>query len=316
MKQFTLWCTFIVGFGVGLLPVAFASSEATCWNKWQGIQKAFQQGKKIWALQKAIDWSGRCDNASLANKIRQALIQWSTGLGQLDSTINALETKMRQNRNTLYCLPFETGLRMAQAAFRGSIICAGKSGCPEQKASSVMPIRFCPGFKGLGFRRIAVEKRHPHRDFRCRLAQGFRRIAVVVRRPKPRDHQIPQWRQWLRRQFRTFSIKIQFRYNHAGIDPQQMALLESVSQGLHGLLKKGDRCIWIIGHTDGLGKFSDNLRLSNARARNVAKALAGMGLSMQYFQTAGVADTQPVATNQTPDGQASNRRVEFVLMRE
>ncbi|MBL7139514.1 MAG: OmpA family protein [Planctomycetes bacterium] len=83
----------------------------------------------------------------------------------------------------------------------------------------------------------------------------------------------------------------------------------------------------IVGHTDsvpvgkaatkallqGLGKSQNNQGLSEARAEAVAEILVAAGVPATRISTRGVGSSQPMADNNTPDGQAKNRRVEIYL---
>ncbi len=74
----------------------------------------------------------------------------------------------------------------------------------------------------------------------------------------------------------------------------------------------------IAGHTDNVPirgrKFPSNWELSTARAVVVTKFLAEQGVPAERLSAAGHAETQPVASNDTPEGKAQNRRIEIVLM--
>ena len=60
-------------------------------------------------------------------------------------------------------------------------------------------------------------------------------------------------------------------------------------------------------------KFPSNWELSTARAVEVTKLLIAGGMKPQVLGAAGYADADPVASNDTPDGKAQNRRIEIVL---
>ena len=68
----------------------------------------------------------------------------------------------------------------------------------------------------------------------------------------------------------------------------------------------------IDGHTDNTGGAAHNLALSQQRADAVKVQLASMGISADRLTTKGCGDTKPIASNDTQDGKANNRRVEFV----
>ena len=68
----------------------------------------------------------------------------------------------------------------------------------------------------------------------------------------------------------------------------------------------------IVGHTDNQGKPDGNLDLSKRRSAAVAKVLADQfKLGANRFQTDGMGDTKPISKNDTSEGRAANRRVEF-----
>ena len=74
----------------------------------------------------------------------------------------------------------------------------------------------------------------------------------------------------------------------------------------------------VTGHTDNVPiksrRFPSNWELSTARAVTVTRYLANSGVPAARLSAAGFADTQPVASNDSDDGRAQNRRIEIVLM--
>lgn len=71
--------------------------------------------------------------------------------------------------------------------------------------------------------------------------------------------------------------------------------------------------IEIQGHTDSQGTPAYNRRLSERRAKAVVDYLVGKGVNPRRLQYKGFGDTQPIATNSTEEGRATNRRVAFVI---
>ena len=75
----------------------------------------------------------------------------------------------------------------------------------------------------------------------------------------------------------------------------------------------------VIGHTDNQPirtiPFPSNFQLSAARAKSAAAALAQPIGDPSRLRTEGRADSDPIATNATPDGREQNRRIEVVLHR-
>jgi outer membrane protein OmpA-like peptidoglycan-associated protein/Tol biopolymer transport system component len=72
--------------------------------------------------------------------------------------------------------------------------------------------------------------------------------------------------------------------------------------------------IQINGHTDNVGKPSDNLKLSNNRANAVIQYLIGKGIDAKRLSSKGWGETQPLADNSNEQGRAQNRRTEMKVV--
>jgi OOP family OmpA-OmpF porin len=70
----------------------------------------------------------------------------------------------------------------------------------------------------------------------------------------------------------------------------------------------------IIGHTDSVGEEQYNTILSQNRANSVKDALVNNGVDENRFSTKGVGELEPIETNKTAVGRASNRRIEVKLL--
>jgi outer membrane protein OmpA-like peptidoglycan-associated protein len=79
------------------------------------------------------------------------------------------------------------------------------------------------------------------------------------------------------------------------------------------LLMMGDSHIDIEGHTDSTGSEETNLKLSRERAAAVGDFLVTQGIAQTRMTTKGLGPADPVASNDTAEGRAKNRRVEIVL---
>jgi type VI secretion system protein ImpK len=103
-----------------------------------------------------------------------------------------------------------------------------------------------------------------------------------------------------------------FRPGETTISAQYQSVLGRVADEL----TKNPGQVDVIGHTDNVPirtlRFSSNWELSKARAESVAKLLAAR-LDPRRLAVDGVGDTDPIAPNDTPKGQARNRRVEIIL---
>ncbi len=72
--------------------------------------------------------------------------------------------------------------------------------------------------------------------------------------------------------------------------------------------------VLIEGHTDNTGTPAYNLTLSDKRAQSVRNFLVNKGILPERIEYAGKGDTIPVASNDTPEGRALNRRTEFIIL--
>lgn len=80
------------------------------------------------------------------------------------------------------------------------------------------------------------------------------------------------------------------------------------------LLSYPDTSVQVIGHTDNTGSAAYNQDLSERRARSVAGILYEVGVTPARVQTVGRGESNPIASNQTPEGRQANRRVEIVII--
>jgi OOP family OmpA-OmpF porin len=71
--------------------------------------------------------------------------------------------------------------------------------------------------------------------------------------------------------------------------------------------------IEITGHTDSSGNAAGNLRLSDQRAGAVEAALIVKGVEARRLTAKGFGSARPIATNDTPDAKARNRRIEVIV---
>lgn len=106
---------------------------------------------------------------------------------------------------------------------------------------------------------------------------------------------------------------IQFASGSATFTPAAIQTLNSLYQQL---LVGGALQVDIEGHTDNVGNSAANLSLSEARAKAVREWLQAKAPTFfpeNRVRVAGFGDAQPIASNDTPDGRARNRRVTVVL---
>jgi len=103
---------------------------------------------------------------------------------------------------------------------------------------------------------------------------------------------------------------IYFDTGKSVLKPESTPALEDVAR-----LLKADAALklWVVGHTDAVGKVDDNMKLSQARAEAVVTALSTThGIAAARLKGYGVGPLTPVSSNDSEEGRAKNRRVELV----
>lgn len=104
---------------------------------------------------------------------------------------------------------------------------------------------------------------------------------------------------------------ITFALNSADLNAQFYNALEGVGM----VLKEYDKTIVeVAGHTDSSGSDQYNQALSERRAQSVASYLGSHGVASKRLMTVGAGETRPVASNDTEEGRAANRRVELTIV--
>jgi outer membrane protein OmpA-like peptidoglycan-associated protein len=104
---------------------------------------------------------------------------------------------------------------------------------------------------------------------------------------------------------------ITFDVNQHELRPEFASLLERQAEMLMAHFTNLD--IYVCGHTDSSGNSNHNLALSLARAQTVAESLVAKGVPRARLKVQGFGSAFPLASNDTVDGKALNRRTEIVL---
>jgi outer membrane protein OmpA-like peptidoglycan-associated protein len=103
---------------------------------------------------------------------------------------------------------------------------------------------------------------------------------------------------------------IYFDTGKSEIKPESDAAIAEIAKLL---ANNGAWKLYVVGHTDNAGSLDSNMKLSKDRADAVVRALTGKhGIAAARLQPHGVASLCPVASNDTDEGKAKNRRVELV----
>jgi len=102
---------------------------------------------------------------------------------------------------------------------------------------------------------------------------------------------------------------IKFDVNKASIRPESMGTINYVVQMMkdHPELKFS-----VEGHTDSDGDNALNQKLSEARAKAIRDKMISLGIAAERLSSKGWGESKPMTGNESPEGKAQNRRVEFV----
>lgn len=145
---------------------------------------------------------------------------------------------------------------------------------------------------GFSFGKQSVEGKDPGYTKNFRIAKGA----------------VPLYDKFLTDgKFVTTGIK--FDVNKATIKPESMGTINYVVKMMqdHPELKFS-----VEGHTDSDGEDAANQKLSEARSKSVLETMVKLGISSDRLTSKGHGESKPMAGNDTPEGKAQNRRVEFV----
>lgn len=104
---------------------------------------------------------------------------------------------------------------------------------------------------------------------------------------------------------------VEFESGAATLTAAGQAILDEMAAAIKQI---GTPKVLLAGHTDSQGGRPANLALSLARANAVRAYLVNKGIPAGNLTTAGMGPDQPVASNDTVEGRAKNRRIEFKLV--
>jgi len=126
--------------------------------------------------------------------------------------------------------------------------------------------------------------------------------ATIVEKPAMSDAELATYLN------RTFVIRFLMDSNEFSDDAYDlMNRIAGVSK------QRTDLKVSVSGYTDSLGNYNYNRRLSEFRATVVKSYLVGQGIAPDRITTLGKGPENPIASNETRDGRAANRRVEIIL---
>lgn len=103
---------------------------------------------------------------------------------------------------------------------------------------------------------------------------------------------------------------ISFSTGSAALKPELRDVLQQFAQGLK---ENPGTLVRVVGHTDNVGSDALNNKLSLERADTVRDFLEDRGVSRSRIDVAGRGEREPIASNDSAEGRAKNRRVEIFL---
>jgi len=107
----------------------------------------------------------------------------------------------------------------------------------------------------------------------------------------------------------SISLHINFDTGKSTIKPDSQPIIDQIVTTMKG---NSALQLSVEGYTDNVGSSQSNKTLSLARAQAVVAAVSGAGVAASRMTAVGHGQDNPVASNDTPDGQAQNRRVVLV----
>lgn len=104
-----------------------------------------------------------------------------------------------------------------------------------------------------------------------------------------------------------------FATNSSDISAEGISALDDLASKIAALGDVSISGITVVGHADSRGADSYNQALSERRAKSVADYLVSRGVKQSIISSQGRGESDPVASNDTSEGRAQNRRVEITL---
>jgi hypothetical protein len=109
----------------------------------------------------------------------------------------------------------------------------------------------------------------------------------------------------------VFDATTFFDFDKDTVRPESEQLLNVIAENMKRDVP--DAQLLVLGHTDAIGTDEYNINLSTRRASSVMQELVSRGVRPSQLATVGIGKNQPRAPNDTEEGRALNRRVEFMI---
>lgn len=109
----------------------------------------------------------------------------------------------------------------------------------------------------------------------------------------------------------TYAADTFFDFDKYNLKPEGKAKLDDLVDKIKGINLE---VIIAVGHTDNIGTYQYNLKLSERRANTVKEYLVSKGIEANRIYTEGKSYKDPIASNSTAEGRAKNRRTEIEVV--
>ncbi len=121
----------------------------------------------------------------------------------------------------------------------------------------------------------------------------------------------------VKKEFKIVLPEVYFETAKSDIKPESYPVLDGAAKTIKMVFEGNpDVKIEVQGHTDSRGSDAYNQKLSNDRAGSVKQYLVlNHNINADRLMARGYGESKPVASNDSPEGMAKNRRVEFVVMK-
>ena len=113
--------------------------------------------------------------------------------------------------------------------------------------------------------------------------------------------------------FALNNSKVNFASDSAEVPESMAPFLKTAASDLKQL--KAGHVLEVAGYTDNTGDAALNLALSQKRAEAVREALIKYGADADMLVAKGYGEADPIASNDTPEGQLKNRRIEYHVLK-
>ncbi|MCX7797844.1 MAG: OmpA family protein [Melioribacter sp.] len=163
------------------------------------------------------------------------------------------------------------------------------------------PSKYCQLYSGLAAeRKVQIDYERIEEIVKRYIPREVVKEVVVE---KPAETEKTKAEKWI-------LVGVNFEFNSAKITPESYPILYDAAKTL---LQNPNLNVEIQGYTDNIGSEAYNKKLSQKRAEAVKNYLISKGVSANRLKAVGYGEANPIGDNNTAEGRAMNRRIEFKI---